>query len=393
MKSTLLALADYADRACGRIPHEVTTNGRVFNPGNTQETPQFAIACWDYFRWTGDVAFLRRVYPICREGVMDYVPSVWGAGKYPTGDAMVERHGMGAYKLDSICYLMDALEKLCEMAHALDMPDDIAEYTKRLDDFKERFERDWWIEGEDLYADSLNNDLSQKSDGHWTVIVPLQLGQASPDRARRSFARIKRDWINEWGLVHTRGDDERVWTLPTGLAALAAFRYGEPELGVQLLQNIALTAGYGMLGAFKELIPIGLCFVQLWSAGLYVQGLLEGALGLEPRAHQHQLSIAPNLPSSWPEVRLSQIVVGTHTLSLQVSSSALEVRQVEGTAPLTIRFRVPADSGKVHVDTSAAVEVAEEQNEMGRWVCATVKPERRLVIDASAQRVLVEVLD
>ncbi|HEX9441141.1 MAG TPA: hypothetical protein VF909_15760, partial [Roseiflexaceae bacterium] len=53
-KSALLALADYGGRACGRIPHEITTNGRVFHPGNTQETPQFAAACWDYFRWTGD---------------------------------------------------------------------------------------------------------------------------------------------------------------------------------------------------------------------------------------------------------------------------------------------------------------------------------------------------
>ena len=35
-------------------------NGRVFPPGNTQETPQFVAACWDYFRWTGDIALLRQ---------------------------------------------------------------------------------------------------------------------------------------------------------------------------------------------------------------------------------------------------------------------------------------------------------------------------------------------
>src|SRR5256885_12572497 len=41
----------------------------IFHPGNTQETPQFAAACYDYFRWTGDSAFLRQVYPLCKEGV------------------------------------------------------------------------------------------------------------------------------------------------------------------------------------------------------------------------------------------------------------------------------------------------------------------------------------
>jgi hypothetical protein len=45
-RSALDALAGYAERACGRVPHEITTNGRVFNPGNIQETPQLTIAVW-----------------------------------------------------------------------------------------------------------------------------------------------------------------------------------------------------------------------------------------------------------------------------------------------------------------------------------------------------------
>jgi hypothetical protein len=80
MRSTLSLLGEYARRACGRVPHEVTTNGRVFNPGNTQETPQFTIAVWDYVRWTGDLEFLRMMYPVCREGVMD-ITRVLGSGR------------------------------------------------------------------------------------------------------------------------------------------------------------------------------------------------------------------------------------------------------------------------------------------------------------------------
>ena len=42
------------------------------------------------------------MYPVCREGVSAYLPGIWDWDQdgYPQGDAMVERHGMGALKLD-----------------------------------------------------------------------------------------------------------------------------------------------------------------------------------------------------------------------------------------------------------------------------------------------------
>lgn len=359
-KSALLALADYGARACGRIPHEVTTNGRVFHPGNTQETPQFAAACWDYFRWTGDLAFLRRVYPLCKEGVDSYMPALWWPldGLYPTGDGVVERYGMGARKLDSTCYLFQALGALAEMAEALELPDEAAHYRARRAELDARFEQDWWLEDEGMYADSLHSDMRPQFDGHWTVVLPLQLGLAADERARRSLERIEREWVNQWGLVHTREREESVWTLPTGLLALTAFRYGRPELGVRLLQNIAETARHGTLGAFKELIPIGLCFVQLWSSALYVQGLLEGALGLQPLAHLHQLRVDPCLPADWPAVQLDELQVGAHRLGLRIAHGELELTHHAGPAALDLLARTSA----------------------GGWLRAEVAPGARLAV-------------
>ena len=53
----------------GRIIHEVTTNGGVVNPGNTQETAQFIMAVGKVFDWTGDVAFAREMYPAMKQGL------------------------------------------------------------------------------------------------------------------------------------------------------------------------------------------------------------------------------------------------------------------------------------------------------------------------------------
>lgn len=340
MRSTLSLLGEYAGRACGRVPHEVTTNGRVFNPGNTQETPQFAIAVWDYVRWTGDLEFLRALYPICREGLMEYLPAVWdGDGEgYPWGDAMVERHGMGSIKLDSACYVYSAWRALAEMARALQRPE-VTQYERLADRWKERFERDWWLPDAGLYADSLHADRRPQLDGHWTQIVPIQLGIARPERAAQVLAEIERTFTNRWGLVHTRDREDRVWTLPTGLLALADLRHGRAHNALRWLNNISLTARYGMLGAFKELIPEGLCFVQLWSAALYLQGILEGMLGLEPRAHEHHLGVTPTLPPEWPTASVRSLVVGAHTLNLTVTHTGCAVEHLSGPQPLRISFR------------------------------------------------------
>jgi hypothetical protein len=394
-RNALMGLADYGARGCGRIPHEVTTNGRVFHPGNTQETPQFAAACWDYVRWTGDLAFLRQVYALCKEGIDEYMPAIWGSSgiPYPIGDGMVERSGMGACKLDSTCYLFDGLRALRDMAAALDLPDEARRYGTRMEDLGRRFEHDWWIEEESMYADSLHRDGRPQFDGHWTVVLPLQLGLASDERARRSLERIMREWINQWGLVHTREREELVWTLPTGLLALTAFRYGQPSLAVHLLENIATTASYGTLGAFKELIPIGLCFVQLWSAGLYLQGIFEGLVGLRPLAHQHQLAICPRLPASWPWARLSELMVGEHTLSLRITPSSLEVLHTAGPTNLELLYRLPDAAALAPLADSYGPPPEEVVDAEGRWLRIALAPGQRALVEATGESVTVRLPD
>jgi Glycosyl hydrolase family 65, C-terminal domain len=225
------------------------------------------------------------------------------------------------------------------------------------------------------------------------VVLPLQLGMAEPARARRSLERIEREWVNRWGLVHTRGHEELVWTLPTGLLALTAFRYDKPDLALRLLQNIAETASYGTLGAFKELIPVGLCFVQLWSAGLYAQGIIEGMLGLNPLAHQHQLSIAPCLPSGWPRVRLSALAIGAHTLTVEIWPDGLDIQHISGPEPLDLRYRLPA--GVTALEHSIPYGKPPEliTNDEGRCLQIMLAPGQRIIARASAERLLVHVPD
>jgi glycogen debranching enzyme len=340
--SALEELGRYAWRACSRVPHEITTNGRVYHPGNIQETPQFAVACWDYVRWSGDLDFLERMYPICVEGLEHFSATLEGRG-YPIGDGVVEVPGMGACKLDVVCYLYQALTTLRDMALTLGRPGDAVRFAGYAGELTARFESDWWIEQEGMYADSLHLNGQPQFDGHWTVLLPGLTGIAAPERAQRVLDRIVREWVNEWGMVHTRGADMRVWTLPTGLLALAAFRHGDADTGIQLLRNIGVTARYGTLGTLKELIPQGLCFIQLWSAALFVQGITEGLFGLSPQAQRHELVIEPRLPSGWSGATLHGLRVGDQTLELHVTPEYAEIRLLKGDTPLLARYRAAAD--------------------------------------------------
>jgi len=338
-RSALQQLGSYAARACGRVPHELITNGRVFHPGNIQETPQFVIACWDFVRWTGDFEFAEQIYPLCQEAIDIFLP-MWCAGTefYPAGDGMVERLGMGHFKLDSTAYHYAALQAMAELSAALGK-DRAEHYLQRAAQLKERFNREWWYEDEQLFADSRQLDGSLRFDGHWTVVVPLQLGLSDRERSELMLKRIMEGgWVNEWGLVHTREVEPLVWTLPTGLLALAALQLGENDLGLKLLKSIAITTETGTLGTFKELIPEGLCFIQLWSAGLFLQGVVEGVLGIQPQAHKHALSVEPHLPADWDEVRIRGLLVGQHMLSLRIGANRLEIEHLDGPQPITVSF-------------------------------------------------------
>jgi glycogen debranching enzyme len=343
-QSVLAYLAAHANHACGRVPHEITTNGRVFHPGNAQETPQFAVACWQYVRWSGDDDLAYRLYTVCAEG-MQHVMGVLNGHHWPYGDGMVERHGMGPFKLDTVCYIYQALVALADWATADRHVDEAQVWRTYATNLAARFEQAWWLEKESLYADSLQRDGTPQLDRHWTAIVPVQTQIASPARQQAVYQQVRQDLVNQWGLMHTKGDDERVWTLPTGLLALSAFAQHDSAYGVELLRSIGSTARVGSLGLMKELIPQGICFIQLWSAALFVQGIVVGLCGIEPDMRNHQITITPQLPAEWPEVRFEKLLVGNWLLDIVITQHQVTVHVHAGMADNVLTVWVVASDG------------------------------------------------
>jgi glycogen debranching enzyme len=176
------------------------------------------------------------------------------------------------------------------------------------------------------YSISLDGKNQRKQVPHWAIITPLEVGLASVEYAARTLDTIRLQYLNDWGIKHTVGDDERVWTLPTAALSRAAYRYGEPELGFQMLQRIAQTLEHGSIGMFHELIPEGACFIQLWSAATFRRGVIEDLLGIQVDAGSHSLTLNPHLPPEWDSARLEDLSFGEYVVDIEVTPEGVSVR-------------------------------------------------------------------
>jgi len=376
-------LKQVGERQGGRIPHEMSTSGKIYNKGNVQETPQFTSACWEYFRWTGNRLFLEEMYPLCVQGIFDYVLKFRDRDKdyYPEGSGMVERSGMGTEKLDSACYLYKAILDLSQMAVALNKDEEAAQYNDLAKEIKQSFNADWWIESEDMFADSLGINNSRRMDAHWIMAIPMEVGIADPEKGAQALERINQEWVNQWGLVHTKKLEENVWTLPTGVLAQAEFNYGTVDMGTCLLGDIVETINHDMLGAFSELIPQGGDFMQLWSSAMFLKGITEGIFGLRPLASEHELSLSPQLPSAWQNAALTNVRIGDCTVDISVECRDGESKITlteHGKTGLEIHLNLPA--GEKLMQTSIGVPYTQEEHDKYTSLSFTLDPKHEVVI-------------
>lgn len=338
----------------GSVPHQRSPSGAEIGQGSAVETPLWVIALWDAYRWTGDRAFLETVFPSAVQGLLDYTLGCLdrdGDG-YPFGPGLVEKEDMGAKKLDSAAYTWAALGSLEKMARAMGDSRTEARARVRRVAIADGFDAAWWDPAEGTYSMSLNEpDNSRRPTPHWAVIVPLEVGLATSEHAATTFHTLQAKYMNQQGLKHTVGDDERVWTLPTATLSRAAYRYGQAGLGFQMLQQLSATLDHGSIGMYHELIPDGLSFLQLWSGATFLRGAVEDLMGVHVRADLHTVRLAPCLPAGWEEAGLERLSFGGHTITVHVTLTGLSVAHLSGPAPLTITYRTPDGS-----DRSAVVE-------------------------------------
>jgi hypothetical protein len=391
---TLECLTQAGKKHAGLVPHETALDASHVGDSNAQETPQFIAACWQYYIWTRDVEFLRRVYPFAKycltAAQQRFDP---GNSGYFSGPALIESSGMGPRKVDAACHLYAARVSLAEMATTLGQSDESREFRAQAEAFKTRFNKDWWIANDKIWADSMNADGTQPWKGYWSVVFPMLSGIAAADKGMLALGRIEHEWVNQWGGVHTLEPDisrQGSGVVTTELFGVAGFGYGNADFGWRMVKLASLAARQDRLrGAFTECVPPGGSdFIQLWSVGPFLQCLVAGLAGVHPQPPPHSVDLWPQLPRDLDWFKLEDCRIAKHVLTLEHrktgKTSTTTITHSKGDAALSGTFWLPADARAAVTINGKAVEPVKQRIPLTEIELAGVKyelpPGHKLII-------------
>jgi hypothetical protein len=355
----LRTVSQAVNGSTGKVLHETVTNGCIYygtnaQPGDTNETAEFATAVATVWRWTGDNGFRDENYDFIKAGLnyletsLDTYPDGW-----PEGAGMVEATGMGAKKLDVAVYTIRALNDLTEMATSKGDRATAAWAGGLASKLAGNFDSDWWITSLGLYADSLalNHEVptdpgatlgtapvTQLEQYYWTNATPMETDYAPVAHAATAFSQLESSVFTgttgfyQQGQTPTIAGNLQASALNTGVMAVAEANYGRMDQSLQYLEFIASELDVEQPGALPELFNspdyqyfqafTGRAMVmQAWSSYGVEWPVIYHYLGIRPDVPSGQLVVIPELPSTWPTLSVSNLRVGDSTIGVSVKQN------------------------------------------------------------------------
>ena len=418
-RAALRFLARY-QRDDGKVPHEVSQSAAYLDwfedypyPwASADATPLFVIALADYWRQSGDDAFVRGLWPAAQRAY------AFTAATDRDGNGLVENTGVGHGWVEG-GELYPPHEELYQQALFVQAARDAAALEEgfgdaplaasaavRAEETLAATEATYWHDADGFYAfgtaypgaPTLSERTGPLTDadlretnrdlGALTVLrentalqgVPHWWGLLDDARSQSAITHYGSAGIaTDWGArILTKESDlydplsyhnGSVWALFTGWTSMGAYRYGRPHVGAQALYANALLTRQDALGYVTELLSgdYNTAFGrsshhQIWSEAMVATPLVRGLLGLEVRDGGETVRVAPHLPIDWADVRVQNAPAGEGTYTLRVTRSprAYEVRldglaaavEVAPALPLdAVVARATVDGSEVPVET------------------------------------------
>ena len=288
--------SDKANDGNGRIIHEVSTNGSVYDKGRMEESQSFVVTAWNIFRWTGDRQFLKDNY--------EHGKKVWkwlqehdtDHNGYIEGYGGAEIEGLNSEMLDVQVATCVFLETMADMANVLNDKETAIIYRQKAEQLRININRDWWVSSEKRYGEFISGKekaigvidsalakridltrntwaqkkltglkasiLNESYPDHAYVVYynagsnPLEAGLADSSKAREALEAIP-FFTNKYGLYISgieRPDDIRtdegtfhhdrefnynraVMPVATASLAIVACRYGSPDTALYYMPH------------------------------------------------------------------------------------------------------------------------------------------------------------
>jgi glycogen debranching enzyme len=361
----------------GKIIHEMSTNGHVFNPGNINETPQFASLIWEVYRWNGDKEFLKKYFPSIKKG-LEWLLQENDANDnlFPDGFGMMEIHGLNSEMIDVASYTQRAFLDAHNIAMELGNDSLATSYKNTAAVLKKKINESFWSSEFNSYADFLGtneqavhliDDAIIRADTlnkpwavaeleetrkniksnpskalqefvvhhNWVVNTPMEMQIADSAKAIKALNTAEK-FVNPFGVFVTgidrddsAGSDDgsfkgskvfsytgAVMTLPTGVQAIAENNYGRPDNALNYLKRITRTFSYALPGSIYEVSPDYGMITQAWNIYSYAIPIVQQFFGINPMASEKKVIIKPQMPSEWKKASLENVIIANNEVSI-----------------------------------------------------------------------------
>ncbi len=348
----------------GKILHalrqdELTNIGEVpYKPyyGTVDATVLFLLLFARHARWTGSLDLFHQLQDNIQaglkwvdeygdsdgDGYLDYnadMPSgLINEGWKDSSDSMVTASGDLAQPpiapAEVQGYVYAAKMELAEIYEQADDNDTAKRLRQEASELKQRFNRDYWLEDQGMFAMALEKGMRPLAVGNSNAGQVLWSGIADEDKALSTIRRLMEDdMFSGWG-VRTLSKKERryspisyhlgsVWPHDNSIILGGLRRLKRDDDASRIFQAIMEAARYFSNARLPELFcgfsrdeyarpvqyPVA-CHPQAWATGA-VPYMLEQSLGLKPDGFNNRLIVdRPCLPEFIPDVELEHLKVG-----------------------------------------------------------------------------------
>ena len=386
----------------GRIVHEVSSNGVVFNPGNLNTTPTFIIALWKVYEWTGDQRILNEYYDDILKGIEWIDGMDEDRNGYPDGAGMMEIHGLHSEMIDVVAYLAKAYQAVSNFAKVSNDEANATKYSQKAQQLIQKIKTEWWVEESGSFADfrsskeealalidaaivradTINKPWSvtelkatreqtltmpETLQGfvvhhNWVVNTPMEVGLAEPEQAKVALANAE-TYRNRFGMFVTGIDrDEEqekaekwkafsyvgaVMTLPTGVQAISEANYENVDKSLEYLKMLQNSFSYALPGSMYEVSPDFGMVAQGWNIYSVAVPIVDHFFGIRPSAYEQKITISPRMPSSWNQAKLSNIRVGANDISIMFRREG-DVEHYEISQKLDWEIQFDGKTNQIH---------------------------------------------
>jgi glycogen debranching enzyme len=339
--------------------------------GSVDSTPLFVMLAGAYFDRTGDLAFIRELWPaIARalawiddygdrdgDGYVEYERhserGLQQQGWKDSFDSVFHADGSFARGPIALCevqgYTYAARHAAARLARLLDDPETTQAQSDKAEDLRRRFNSDFWCDELQSYALALDGEkrpcrVRTSNAGH-----ALATGIADAALAPRLADTLMCDRsFNGWGVRTLASSEARfnpmsyhngsLWPHDNAIVALGLARYGQTSAALRILTGLFEASTYMDLNRLPELFcgftryaaqgptlyPVA-CSPQAWASAAVFQ-LLAACLGLAFSPGKPQLRFEhPVLPEYLDWVKVSNLQLGDGHVDLLLTRHAVDV--------------------------------------------------------------------